>query len=105
VLDEVRLEEPVNVSMRLMIGQWYFPHKLNFVNGIARINPPLCFDCLRYQTIQLETGEPAQWVVGLLSSANRQFVPNTYFVEDYDQSDKVGVFTHGGVFTPLQKHM
>jgi hypothetical protein len=93
VVDEVRLRDPVNATLHLVNAHTLMPRKLRFVDGVARIEPPLCLACLSWAGVALEGGRPAEWVIGVLNdSISKNFEEGLYFTEDYEETDSVGYF-------------
>ncbi len=84
VLDEVRLSALPDEDLYLMIGNIKLPQKLHFDGLVAKIYPPICLNCLPYQSVKFEDNREATWITGVLKDRPEQ---NQYFYEYYDDND------------------
>ena len=95
VLDEIRLLDKADTTLNLVIGNVVVPKPLEFVGGVAKLDPPIFLSFLHYQVVRLEDYRQAVWVVGSFGE-RPDFDQGTFFYEHY--GDSVGVFRAVGVF-------
>jgi hypothetical protein len=102
VLDEIRLLDKADTTLSLVIGNVVVPKALEFVGGVAKLDPPIFLSFLHLQVVRLEDHRQAVWVVGSFRD-RPDFDQGTFFYENYN--DSVGVFRFGGCFgvTTLQE--
>lgn len=99
VLDEIRLSDKSDATLRLVIGGVVVPKPLEFVGGVAKLDPPIFLSFLMFQIVRLEDNRQATWVTGVFK--NRPvFEKTSYFYETYHTSQGVAscVFQYGGLF-------
>lgn len=99
VLDEIRLLDKSDATLHLVIGSVVVPKPLEFVGGVAKLDPPIFLSFLHFQIVRLEDNRQATWVTGVFKH-RPVFNEGTYFYETYRTSQGVSsyAFQFGGLF-------